>query len=208
MTYSEFEKLVLRHIDQYSVAGDVVPDTYNNQIDDRQRIVELCNIALRTIATQGEKITDIIDPDKYDGKHDLKNGWTQIDMPSDFYAVHTGIPKFEREWWFDHRHQNFVQSMHYRYLNNRSILVPTRELHKMLIEYFRFPRTVRGNADEVLDCSESAAQAASYYVASQLVREENAYLYQALNNEFESMMARLEKPISTEYSETEDVYGF
>lgn len=208
MTYSEFEKLVLRHLDQYSVAGDVVPDSYNNQVDDRQRIVALCNIALKTIATQGEKITDIIDPDTYDGRHDLKNGWTQIDMPSDFYAVHTGIPKFERSAWWDEHHQNFTTTMHYRYLNNRTILVPTRDLRRTLIEYFRYPRAVRGNADEVLDCSEPAAEAASYYVASQLAREENAYLYQALNNEFESMMARLEKPVTTEYTYTEDVYGF
>ena len=52
MKYSEFKALVMQHLDQYSVAGVTVPESYNNQADDTARICALTNIALRTIASR------------------------------------------------------------------------------------------------------------------------------------------------------------
>lgn len=203
MTFLEFKRLVLQHLDQYSVAGEMIPLTYNNQADYTMRIAALANTALRTIATQAEmKMASFVPAAKeYEGCTELPNGMTKIEMPADFWTMTgRGLPTFEG----DEYHRN----MHYQWLTDREILVPTRELNKVVITYYRYPRKLLGTDKELLDCSEAAADCASFYVAAQLARHDSPYAYQTLYNEFEQMMVRLKKPVITETSDVEDVYGF
>lgn len=203
MIFSEFQKLVLQHLDQYSVAGEVIPDSYNNHSDYVSRICALANTALRTIATQTEPkmATFIPSAEDYSGCVELPNGMTKIEMPTDFWKMTgQGLPSFMGG--------EFHRNMHYQYLTDREILVPTREVPKVVITYYRYPRRLLGNTGEILDCSEAAADCASFYVAAQLARHDSPYAYQTLYNEFEQMMARLKKPMITETSYVEDVYGF
>lgn len=203
MTFKEFTDLVLQHLDQYSVSGELIPKDYNNQEDYTNRIAPLANIALRTIATQAEPLIGTFDANtKGVEMHDLANGLTRIKMPSDFYRMTgNGLPTFQGD-------VDFARNMNYRHLTPNEILVRTADLPSLVITYYRYPRTVHGHASEVLDASESASDCASFYVAAQLARYDNPYAYQSLYNEFETMMTRLKKPISTESSEALDVYRF
>lgn len=204
MTFSEFSKLVMQHLDQYSVAGTDIPDSYNNQIDYTSRICALANTALRTIATQAAPLLASFDPNAKDfrGKTDLGNGLTKIALPTDFWKMSgQGLPCFSSG-------EIYARNMHYNHLSDTEILVRTRELPGMMITYYRYPRRLQGQKNELLDCSDAAADCASYFVAAQLARQDSPYVYQSLYNEFEAMLARLKKPMITEMSRTEDVYGF
>ncbi len=203
MTFKEFTDLVLQHLDQYSVAGELIPKDYNNQEDYTNRIAPLANIALRTIATQAEPLTGMFDAETPGIEmQTLSNGLTKIKMPSDFYRMTgNGLPTF-------HGDVDFAKNMNYRHITANEILVRTAELPNLIITYYRYPRAVHGYATEILDASDAAADCASFYVAAQLARYDNPYAYQSLYNEFETMMARLRKPISTEAEEVLDVYGF
>lgn len=202
MRYKEFEKLVLQHLDQYSVSGIVMPPEYNNHVDQTQRICALANIALRTIATQSAPISAVIAL-KDDGikKESLPNGMTIVTMPSDFWKLTgKGFPNFEND--------GYARNSHFQEVAQNQIIVPTREISRTMLTYYRYPRKLHGDDDEIIDGTDMVADCASFYVASQLARHENAYAYQSLYNEYETMMARLKKPMITEYSETEDVYQF
>lgn len=204
MIFKDFSKLVLQHLDQYSVAGVQIPLTYNNQADYTQRICALANIALRTIATQSAPLTAMLDPnaESFNGKCELSNGMTKITMPSDFWRLTgQGVPTFNRD-------TGYARNIHYQHIAPNEIIVRTSEVPKMLIPYHRYPRKLHGQPDEILDGTEMMADCASFYVAAQLARHDNSYAYQSLYNEFESMMARLKPPIIAEESEVEDVYGF
>ena len=203
MTFSDFQRIVLQHLDQYSVAGQEVPASYNNQADYTNRICSLANTALRIIATNTAPLMGTFIPAKneYKGCTDLPNGLTKIEMPNDFWKMTgQGIPCF--------KDGEFHRNMHYQYLTDRAILVPTKELPHIMITYHRYPRKLFGGKNEELDCSDAAADCASFYVAAQLARQDSPYLYQSLYNEFEQMMARLLPPVTTETSMVEDVYGF
>lgn len=204
MKFSDFQTLVLQHLDQYSVAGETVPNSYNNQADYTSRIAALANIALRTIATQSAPLLASFDPnaDGFQGRTDIGNGYTKIRLPADFWKMSgQGLPCFASE-------DIYARNMHYQHISENEIVVRTRELPGLLITYYRYPRRVQGQPSEVLDASESAADCASFYVAAELARQDSPYVYQSLYNEFEAMMARLKKPMITEMSRTEDVYGF
>lgn len=203
MTYKEFSDLVMQHIDQYSVAGEAIPNDYNNQEDYKNRIASLANIALRTIATQAAPLVGTFDANTSGIEmQNLNNGFTKIRMPSDFYRMTgNGLATFGCD-------DGFSKNMNYRHLTENEILVRTADLSRIVITYYRYPRTLHGYADEILDASEAAADCASFYVAAQLARHDNPYTYQSLYNEFEQMMERLKPKISTEYSEAMDVYGF
>lgn len=203
MDYRTFRRLVLEHIDQYSVAGTVIPDTYNNQADDTSRIVGLTNIALRTIATHTAPILATIDPNDEQFEEfceDLGNGWTKITMPKDFFRLTgQGMPRF-------FPNGNFERTMNYTFFTDREILFRTDELPGMKLTYYRYPRIVKGNMEEILDCSEAVADAASFYVAAELARDADPYAYQSLYNEYEGLLSMLQKPMSAEFVPTKDVY--
>lgn len=204
MKFSDFQTLVLQNLDQYSVAGERVPNSYNNQADYTKRIAALANIALRLIATQSAPMLASFDPnaDGFQGKTDIGNGYTKIKLPADFWKMSgQGLPCFASEDFY-------ARNMHYQHISEDEIVVRTRELPGLLITYYRYPRKLQGQPGEVLDASETVADCASFYVAAELARQDSPYVYQSLYNEFESMMARLKKPMITEMSRTEDVYGF
>ena len=203
MKFKEFRKLVLQHLDQYSVAGEEIPLAYNNQADYSERICALANIALRTIATQTAPLTAILDPQSSNAKkEEMENGLTKITMPTDFFKMTgQGIPTFGGD-------VDYARNMTYQFLPPNQIIVKTKDLPKIQIPYHRYPRQLHGQEDEILDGSETVADCASFYVAAQLARHDSPYAYQSLYNEFETMMTRLKPPLITEFSETEDVYSF
>lgn len=203
MIFKDFSKLVLQHLDQYSVAGEQIPVTYNNQADYTERICALANVALRTISTQAAPLTAILNPNLDNVKKEsMPNGFTKITMPNDFWKMTgQGIPTFDDD-------VDYARNMHYQFFAPNQIVVRTKDLPKIQILYHRYPTQLHGQSDEILDGTEMMADCASFYVAAQLARHDSPYAYQSLYNEFETMMARLKPPIIAEYSEVEDVYQF
>lgn len=203
MTFKEFNKLVLQHLDQYSVAGVQIPLSYNNQVDYTDRVCALANIAIRTIATQTAPLTAILDPNMDSvKKEELPNGLTKITMPRDFWKMPGyGLPTMNAD-------VDYARNLSYQFYSPNQIVVRTKDIPKIQIPYHRYPRQLHGQPDEILDGTEMMADCASFYVAAQLARHDNPYAYQSLYNEFETMMARLKPPTIAEYSEVEDVYSF
>ena len=203
MIFKDFRKLVFQHIDQYSVAGEQIPLTYNNQKDASDRICSLANIALRTICTQAHLLTAILDPMASNvRKEEMPNGLTKITMPTDFFKMTgQGIPTFNGDI-------SYARNLNYRFYAPDQIIVAARDLNKIHIPYHRYPRQLHGRDDEILDGPETVADCASFYVAAELSREISPYAYQSLYNEFETMKASLKPTLITELSEVEDVYGF
>lgn len=200
MTYKEFRDLVLQHIDQFSVAGEHVPKEYNNQADTLIRIPSLANIALRNISTQSFPIEQTIRPSKETtlSVSDFGGGWTKVVMPTDFWKLN-GISYLQGG--------ELRRSVNFKFLTNRELLVKSAELPEMLISYSRYPRRVKGIDEELLDCEDAVAEIASLYVAAELVRSDDPYLYQALQNEYEDNLARMRKPITAQYVRVDDVYA-
>ncbi len=200
MTYKEFRDLVLQHIDQYSVAGELVRKEYNNQADILVRIPRLTNIALRNISTQSFPIEQTIQPSRDTALFitDFGGGWTKVTMPTDFWKLN-GISYFQNG--------ELRRSVNFKFLTNRELLVKTSELPEMLISYSRYPRRVKGIDDEFLDCEDAVAEVASFYVAAELVRSDDPYLFQALQNEYEDNLARMREPITAQYVRVDDVYA-
>lgn len=200
MTYGEFKTLVLKHIDQYTVAGEKVPLSYNNQADFVNKIPELTNIVLRMIATTTAPITETISASALADVMEMPGGWSKITMPKDFWRIHgSGILLMGGE--------ELEISGNYRFLTNKEILVKTSEVSSMLIRYDRYPRKVQGVDAELLDCEDAVADCASFYVGAQLMRTEDPYVYQSMMNEYSSMMAQIATPITAEYVRAKDVYS-
>ena len=202
MNYATFRKLVLRHIDQYTIAGSVIPDTYNNQADDTSKIPDLTNVVLREIATTTRPLMATLDPNApdFEGRQEMGNGWTKITMPADFWQVTgRGMPKFNADGQFE-------RTMEYYYVTNNELMFRTSDLVNTMLTYYRYPRVCHGNPDEILDCSDPAADAASYYVAAELVRDDNAFAYSVLHNQFEDLNAKLQRPMTAEMIPVRDAY--
>ena len=60
MNYGQVRDQVLKLLNQYSVAGDKVDGSYNNQADYLLRIPELVNDAMTEIATTARKIPTVL----------------------------------------------------------------------------------------------------------------------------------------------------
>ena len=60
MTYEQVKNQTLKLLNQYSVAGNKVEGSYNNQADYLKRIPELVNDAMVEIATTARKIPQTV----------------------------------------------------------------------------------------------------------------------------------------------------
>lgn len=200
MTYGEFKILVLKHIDQYTVAGEKVPLSYNNQADFVNKIPELTNIVLRMLATTTAPLTETVAASSFADAMPMPGGWSKITLPKDFWRINgSGLLTMEES--------GLSINGNYRFLTNRDLIVRTSEIPSMLIRYDRYPRRVKGVDNETLDCDDAVADCASFYVGAQLMRTEDPYVYQSMMNEYSSMMAQIAKPITAEYVRSQDVYS-
>lgn len=202
MTFAEFKTLVMQHLNQNTISGAQVPSYYNLQNDYLLRICALLNAALNTIATTTRPIMASFNPnDPMEAKlTDMGHGWTKISMPKDFWKMTgQGLPRF-------FRNGDYERTMDYRMLTDNEIVVRSCELPSMMITYYRYPRKVQGQDQEIIDAEETVAICASYYVAAELARYDSPYLYQSLYNEYEAMLERLRKPLITENSRVEEAY--
>jgi len=198
MTYGELKDFVLQLLNRYSIAGERVERSYNDQADVIARIPALVRDGLHYMASSNRRLrqtAQLVSP------QDL-GSWLAYQLPDDCYQVVGGLLQLCDDGAI-RRYRG------YRLAGSRQLLVPKWERGRFLVEYFRYPSVPQGVPEDgdFLDCPPEAQTALAYYVASHLAMEDNNYLHAALYNEFELKMARMQEGAMMECGVVEDVYG-
>lgn len=193
-------------MNQYSIAGALVPLSYNDQADAENRMVNLINDAQMEIATAAKPIAASLEVDVPEPEPGAPLGQIRVEMPEDFNHF-LGIYYTPANG----RNLMTIDANKYKWLNNDVLLLPDRPAGKYLIEYNRFPEHYPSDIDKSteLDNSPDTHAAIPYYVAAMLLIDENPKAYYALYNTWETRLARLTmKPAHAVSTQIEDVYGF
>lgn len=199
MDYKWARDFSLELLDQYSIAGQPIPETYNNQADYIRRIPKLLNDAQVYVATTAGRIRAV---------EELKNlscddngQWLVYTLPGDFWQLCSGgLIRYNQDGELERSHLCHI-------IGSNRIAVPKGLSADAAIEYYRLPRPVSGeDEEEPLDNSVPAQMTLPYYVAAHLCMHDNAYAYQALMNEFEAKIGRLVEPPTVIYGTVADAY--
>ena len=199
MTYGEMKDLVLQLLNQYSVAGEQVPLSYNGQQDLVARIPALTRDGLYYVTTTARRLRDVA---VLAQPKELR-GMLVYDLPKNCFQVAGGLLRIKPDG-------SVSRCRDYLVLGGRQLLLPKNLEGRWLVEYFRYPSVPTGVPanDAELDCPPEAQTAVAYYVAAHLAMEDDQYLHGALYNEFEMKMARLQEGTVLECGVTEDVFAY
>lgn len=213
MTIAQCKNAVFQLLNQYSIAGTVVPLSYNDQADDNNRMLNLINDAQMTIATTSRPIEAFYTIDVPEKPIRERTKELEYIMPDNFiYAL--GIyfkPTFEDDDRWHRMPERTIDMDGYKWLSHRTLLIPDRPAGVWRIEYARYPQRYDAttNEDTVLDNEPDTHEAIPYYVASMIYIDENPYAYASLHNVWETKLTRLGyKPAHATSTRVTDVYGF
>lgn len=203
MTYGQVKTLVLKLLNQHSVAGTLVENSYNNQQDYINRIGALINDATMEIATSVRKIPEVLRLEDLDAE-DL--GETlRYEMPANFYQLVSGDTAVTCRGAVVPTNQYSVQGQRYLLLRKNEV-----DADQVSVTYYRYPELLPDNPSDSdqLDNTPDTHQAIAYYVASMLVAQDDAFLCALLNNKYEDKLARLSPGVTMEVRPIEDAYSF
>jgi hypothetical protein len=194
-------------LNEYSIAGEVVHLSYNDQADLENRMINLINAAQMEIAKTVKPIDEttlfVVDADNF------KTGWQSIPRPYNFDTIES--VRFIEEDNRPGRTPEFYRTSRYRQTADGTIFLPTDQKGTYVIEYRRFPIRYQKDVDKEtgLDNTPDTHEAIPYYVASMLAIDDNQYAYAAFQNEWEKRLARMDsRQAHAEFDEVDDVYGF
>lgn len=200
MNYKWCKDFALQLINQYTMAGEKVPETYNNQADYIKRIPKLLDDAQMYAATTAAPIrcTEPLTALRCD-----ENGeWNVYTLPKDCWQICSGgLIRYDGD--------EFQRFHGYHPVGTNKIAVPRSLTGEVHVEYFRYPRQLGDDPKDTdeLDNTRPVQMALPYYVAAYLVMQDDAFTFSALNNEFESRLARLTEMPHADVNIVEDVYG-
>ena len=201
MNYGQVRDQVLKLLDQYSVAGQLVSPTYNNQEDYLNRIPALANDAIMQIATTYRKIRAYMRlsdmPSEDLGKE------VRYEMPGDFFRFVSGSVVCTTGGYVLHSNDYMMQGRHY-------LIVPKDEADDYSIEYYRYPMLLadRPKDNDVLDNEPETHRAVPYYVAAFLAERDDPHLGAMLNNKYQELVQDMGAGLSAEVHTTGEVYSF
>ena len=205
MTYGQFKDRVLQLIFSYSIAGDNIELSYNNQADYVKMIPALLN-SCQSYIYQIKKIEDSImlkDLDWEDMDGDLRMYF----LPDDCLKMKPGLimPRH-------HRYQGrvFERFNGYRLFGGDRFIAPKNLPEDTIMEYWKRGLPIPDNPPDsyVLKNPDEVNDIMPFYVAAFVVMYDDAFRYAALYNEFETRLQRLMlNPAYTEVNEIFDVYG-
>lgn len=201
MNYNWARDYTLELINQYSIAGAVTPESYNNQADYINRIPKLLNDAQIYVATTVGKIRKVVPLGDLVSEDNGK--WIVYTMPEDFWQLCSGgLIRYDDD-------NELERCNLYHAIGANQIAVSKSVSGNMSAEYYRLPKTLTDKPmeEEELDNTVPAQMALPYYVAAHLIMYDNAYAYQALMNEFETKLARLAESPAIIYGTVADTYG-
>ena len=200
MDYGWARDMTLALIDRYTLSGAPVSEGYNGQADLLRRIPALLDSAQLCAATGAGKIRAITALDSL-SRSELGEWWLYR-LPENCWQVCSGglLRSDGAELHRSHR---------YRLVGDNGIAVPRELGGELLVEYYRYPVGLgkEPGEDTPLDNTLEVQMALPYYAAAQLMLQENAFVYQALYNEFELRMARLGERPKAEVTAVEDAYS-
>lgn len=198
MNYGQLKADILRLINQYSVAGEKVAVTYNNQQDYINRMPALVNDALIYIATTARRLQEVAalsEPEEM-------GNWLVYTLPEDHWQLcPSGVIYVDGNG-------ELRRTSRYRMLGENRLAVPKPE-RALQVEYFRYPTLLREIPDDndYIDCPVEAQSAVAFYVAAHLEIFDDPYIQATFYNEFENKLSRLGPvPVAT-VGTVEDAYG-
>ena len=200
MNYKRARDFTLQLINQYSVAGQRIADTYNNQTDYLNRIPALLNDAAMQAATTTAPIREL---DSLKNLRCDENGaWLTYTMPENCWQLCSGgLIQYDGE--------TFRRFHRYHPVGRNKIAVPRDLTGEVQVEYLRYPRLLGADPkdEDELDNTTAVQMALPYYAAAQLVMQDDAFAFSALSTEFETRLARLAERPHTDLCTVEDAYG-
>jgi hypothetical protein len=199
MTYAECRDAALKLLNQYSIGGELIASSYNNQYDYLKRMPELIYNAMLIIATTALPIEAVFEPAE---TAELSGGWLAFDFPTDFIRLPSrGLIRLSGG--------RLSFNKDYRMLTRSRMAIRREALKDTVLVYCKAPAkiTLASPDNTVLELPDYAAAAVPYYVAAHLVIGEDSFVYATLYNEFESRLERLKPPVESETELIEDAYG-
>ena len=206
MTYGQFKNRVLQLIFSYTIAGDNIELSYNNQEDYVKMIPALLN-SCQSYIYQIKKIEDSILLRDLDSE-DMDNGLKLYHLPDDCLKMKPGliIPRG--------RHPKlgpaFERYNDYRLFGGDKIICDAHLPDTTILEYQKRGLPIPENPPDsyVLRNPEEVNDIMPFYVAAFVVMYDDAFRYSALYNEFETRLQRLmPTPAYAEVNDTFDVYA-
>jgi len=201
MNYGQVRDQVLKLLNQHTVAGVPVLDSYNNQADYLQRIPALVNDAMLEISTTARKIPATLNLAQLRSE-DLGRQVLFV-LPDNFYQFVSGSVVKTTDG-------RALHSNEYTLHGRRYLIVPKEEAGDYTVSYYRYPMLLSetpADGDE-LDNAPETHQAAAFYAAAHLAIHDDAFLYQALYNKYEDKLAKMGPGVSVETAPVADVYNF
>lgn len=199
MTYAEIKRHTLELANMYSIAGEQVPGSYNNQQDYLNRIPHLINTALVNIRTLVKR-DPVISP--------LENGepfgnMVRYELPNDFYCLKSGGAAVLRDG-------KYLKTNEYRLQGRQYILLFEKLPGDYFVEYYQYPPQLPEDPADDYDLVEDleVIQAAEVYAAAYLVLPDDQYMYTVLYNDYETRMGRIMPGVTAEVTPVEDAYRF
>ena len=183
-------------LNQYSVAGQKVATSYNNQQDYLNRIPSLANDAMMEIATTQRKISAMFDLADLEGE-DLGQ-MTRFLLPDDFFQFCTGDTQVvTNDGLVLHTNKYSTPGQDY-------LLIPNEELEDnrhYYITYYRYPTLLseKPNDTDMLDNEPETHEAVAFYVAAFLVIHDDNFQFSAFYNKYEDKLSRFGQGYTVEY---------
>lgn len=205
MTYGELKNRVLQYIFSYSIAGDEIQLSYNNQEDYVKQIPGLLNSAQTYIYQvkhfeAAVKLSDL-------AREDFGDSDMYI-LPDDCLKMKPGLILPQGGGF----RPQFVRFNNYKLFGGNKLLVPKGMGDKLLMEYWKRSVPLPENIPDsyVLKNTDEVNELLPFYIAAFVVMYDDAFRYSALYNEFETRLQRLApNPTYVEENEVFDVYmGF
>lgn len=207
MTIKQCMDAAFQHLNQYSIAGALVPLSYNDQADAQNRMLNLINDAQMQIATTSRPIEEFFEVDVPKIPHTTPTQEITVTLPDDcihpiaaYFTPSDGGPMLTQD------------ARQFKWIDENIMLLPNRPAGHYKIKYARYP--VRYDASTnvnttTLDNRPETHEIIPYFVAAMIVADENPKVHFILYNVWETRMARLGyRPAHAVSTQVEDVYGF
>lgn len=200
MTYGEVRDRSLKLVNQYSIAGETIQRSYNNQADYLLRIPPLVNDAQLLIASGPRPIRESKELNRCNA-HEYGD-MLEFTLPQDLMEIVPGgvlVLDGERAYY----ESGYVRP------DDKRILVPKSIPGVLRLEYFRRPRPLPVDpTDNVeLDNNPLTHMAIPYYAAAHLVLQEDAFAYASLYNEWQSQLSGMYQRPQPHRGVVYNVYG-
>lgn len=198
MNYQWARDAVLKLVDRYSVAGNRVTVSYNDQSDILAKIPGLLDDAQSMIASTTRKIRKTVQLGEL--AKERRGSMLLYTLPQDCIGICGGLIRLDGE--IPERKGD------YRVLADQYLALSAEQDGDLLMEYYRRPVLLGDDPaeDAPLDNTVEAQMALPYYAAAQLMLHEDTGAYQLLANEWERRLARLSVLPRAESGIVEDDY--